>query len=181
MGRSGELIASNDPFVVQLLANPNYDVRTDGSVWTRLDVNGKVSSKPDFWRRCDQSKKTDHKFVSYTSDGRHIKLLAHRIIYAKFNGSLETDLMVYHHDGNKLNNEPSNLKLGPQKENNLHNFRVLKRLPVMGNKKLDEKEIAAIRMLWGMHYSLRRIGAQFGISKGHVSMIVNNKIWVTKA
>lgn len=172
MGRSGQLYAKNDYLISELLTNPNYDVRSDGTIWTNITKTGKVSVT-NIWR-----------IAGRISDGyveisfRSKKIRAHRVVYAKFVGPLSPDLVINHKDGVRWNNHPPNLELGTQSVNNYHRFRELKKPPVMGNVVLTWEIVSVIRMMYNSHVSLRRISNQFNISKGHASQIVNNKIWI---
>lgn len=174
MGRSGQLICTNDALIYELLQDPNYEVRDDGTVWTRVTRTGKISAD-DVWRQAGTSRR------GYTSIRyRNKSLQLHRVIYAKFHGPLENDLVVNHIDDNGLNNRPENLELVTQSQNNFHRFRPNDGKPaVMGNKVLSWKIVRDIRELrFGQGWTLSAIGEKFDISKGHVSDIINNHIWI---
>lgn len=174
MGRSGQLICTNDSLIYDLLQDPHYEVRDDGTVWTRITKTGKVSVN-DVWRQCGHSRK-GYTTIRY----RNRALQLHRIIYAKFNGPLENDLVVNHLDDNGLNNRPENLELVTQSANNFHRFRKNGGKPaVMGNKVLSWEIVRDIRELrFGQGWPYSAIAAKFDISKGHVSDIINNHIWI---
>jgi replicative superfamily II helicase len=172
VGRSGNLYAKNDHLVPEFLASPNYIIREDGHIFTNITVTGKVSVK-NIWR-----------IAGHIHDGyieisfKGTKLRAHRIVYAKFKGSLSPDLVINHKDGLRGNNHPDNLEMDTQSHNNYHRYRSLKKPPVMGNRVLDWEKVRIIRELKKDSVPHRHIAARFGISKGHVSEIVNHRIWI---
>jgi len=177
--RSGKLYASNDELVELLVKDPNYDVRADGSVWTTVCETGKVSVD-GVWREAGFARaKGSHdgfpyRYIGY--QGRH--LAAHRIVYRKFHGPLASDLVINHKDANTLNNRPENLELVTQSENNLCAYRNGKR-PVWGNVVLTWDLVRSIRADWNAGFSNREIRVNYGLrSKGWISEIVNNRIWV---
>lgn len=172
--RSGQLIATNDKFIRKLLKDPNYRVEKDGSVWTRITRTGKVSVDPNNWRSAGT---TVGSYCHIKYQRKHLTM--GRIIYAKFNGPLEKDLVVFHKNGNILDNSSENLEMGTQSKNNTHQFRDLKRPPVMGNKVLNWTIVLEIRRMKSeLRTSHSQLSKLFGISKGHVSEIINHKIWI---
>lgn len=178
--RSGKLIAINDPFVLELINDPLYDVREDGTIWTRVARTGRVFVDPNKWRQTGTTNQKGYLYFRY----HYTHLVVHRVIYAKFNAGkngnppLAEDLVVNHEDGNGLNNLPSNLTIMPQGKNTEHAYRVLKHGAVMGNTILNWEIVRAIREGKKNGMTHRELVEKYGISKGHVSLIVNNKIWM---
>ncbi len=111
--RSGALLASNDQHITNLLNDPLYDVRPDGSVWSLRTRQGHIGK---VWREVSAYEKGGYRFARY----KHKHLAVHRLIYAKFNGPLEADLVINHLDGNPANNTPANLELVTQQQNCRH-------------------------------------------------------------
>lgn len=173
MGRSGKLVCVNDHLIYKLLEDSNYEVRADGSVWTRITKTGKVSVNNE-WRRAGSARRG-----YWTLKYFGVMLQVHRIIYARFLGRLEQDLVINHKDDCGYNNEPENLELVTQSKNNYHRFRKDGgKPPVMGNKVLDWGKVRHIRSLKKEGISHNELARMFNISKGHVSQIVNNEIWI---
>ncbi len=106
-----------------LLADPLFDVRPDGTVWTLVTRTGKTSVS-NTWRLAGAIK-DGYVEISYY----YKKLRVHRIVYAKFNGELSDDLVVNHKDGIRGNNHPENLELTTQSQNNYHRYRELRKPP----------------------------------------------------
>lgn len=174
MGRSGLLYCFNDPIIYQLLEDPNYEVRADGTIWTRITRTGKLSVK-NIWRQTGSARRG---YCTMKYQGSMLQI--HRIIYAKFNGQLEPDLVVMHDNDIGTDNRPENLKLGTQSVNCYHRFREGRgNYPVMGNARLNWESVRQLRMLkTEQNLTHEQLSREFGISKGHVSQIVNNEIWI---
>lgn len=174
MNRSGGIVAINDVFIIQLLGDPNFKINENGTVLTRVARTGKVFVNPDTWRIAGRIRSTGYRELGYNGK----KLAIHRIVYARFKGNLSEDLVVNHIDGNPLNNHPDNLELGTQSQNNFHRYRVLGKGAVMGNRVLTWDIVRQIRFEKTQGLSHKTLALKYNISKGHVSEIVNNKIWI---
>lgn len=171
-GRSGQLIATNDVHIERLLEDPLYDVRIDGSIWTRRMVTGHIC---DVWRECAIQINKNRGYKEFTFGTKHIRhvLQVHRIMYRKFKGPLERDLVINHIDEDPLNNSPENLELVTQSQNLEHRFR--NKPGVSGNRKLTDAEVLEIRELQKAGWTNRKLREYFGTSKGNISDIVNFK------
>ncbi len=177
------MAAINDHAIDLLLLDDNYvvDVRA-GIIVTRITVAGNLSVK-GIWRRCDSVSYSKHREVSYTLHGEaRRRLLAHRVIYAKYlhdlgEDGLTPECKVYHLNGDKRDNRIENLARGTQADVNLHRFRGLGHKPVIGNSRFNKGEIETIREFASKGVSVSLIAETFKTSKGHVSDIVNRKIW----
>lgn len=172
MGRSGELFSKNDSLINELILNDLYDVREDGSVWTRICRTGKISVG-GIWRKAGSITADGYAHLSYNYN--HLQI--HRIIYAKFVGPLEEDLVINHINGNRSDNRPENLELVSQSENNTHRFRVLKRKPVIGNKKISREIADEIRKDRSMGMTYKELMAKYSLAKSSISYICNNLTW----
>lgn len=89
--------------VAAILANPDIDIREDGSIWRRTgkpDLNGQtVVAVPSFRR---------------TNSDSSITVPTHLLVYAKFKGPLPDYVtkFINFKDGNPLNQAANNLVLG---------------------------------------------------------------------
>jgi hypothetical protein len=115
MGRSGDLKAVNDDLIRQLLEDPLYEVRPDGTILTLKTVTGKVSAN-SVWRKAGRYESNGYVQISYAGK----RLLAHRIVYQKFKGGLKCDLVVDHGNGIRDDNRPENLSLVTAKSNHFY-------------------------------------------------------------
>ncbi len=111
MGRSGQLRALHDDLIRTFLQDPLYDVRPDGTIWTLKTKNGR-GVKED-WHEAGRYDRDGYVQISYQQK----RLLAHRIVYQRYNGSLQADLVVDHKNEVRDDNRPDNLQLATAKSN----------------------------------------------------------------
>lgn len=162
----------NDEYILKLIEDPNYIVDISGKVYTRIARTGKkmLNNK---WREISHHQSKGYLHINYNRK----KLFIHRIVYAKFIGSLSSDLVINHKNGIKTDNRPENLELVTIKENNIHRFRVLKTGAVIGNFKINKYIADEIRKDHKNGNSYRVLVNKYGLSKSSISAIINNKIW----
>lgn len=178
--RSGRLLATRDTYIKALLNDPLYQVLPEGKVLTRVAPTGKIYVDPTKWRDLGYLNDDGYVEVSYA----RVKLPLHRVVYMKFksgidgNPVLEEDLIVNHKDGVRSNCHPDNLEAITQGKNVEHRFRDLKRGAVIGNAVLNWEKVRAIRADRALGLTYRQLVEKYDISKGHVSEIVNHRIWV---
>lgn len=117
-GRSGHIVAKNDYLIEQLVNDPWYQVRDDGTIWTCRPFH--THQKVIEWRQTGKARTSKNGAIYFHLKYRHCNLLVHRIIFRKFVGRLHADLVVNHIDHDSLNNSPQNLELISQRENSCH-------------------------------------------------------------
>lgn len=174
MQRSGKIKATSDYLILELLQSPHYDVRADGTIWTRIARTGQVFVDSTKLREAGTTEPSGYRTISY----KRKKLSIHRIIYAKFLGALSEDLTINHKNGLPGDNRPENLELIPQGANNLHRFRVLKKPAVFGNCKITLEIANQIRVDHNSGMSYRLLVQKYRLAKSNISSIINNKTWI---
>lgn len=175
MGRSGKLLATRDSYIERLVFDNRYQIRDDGTIWTKVSKQGHCNLKQ--WRQCSIFENhSGHLKIKYDNQS----LALHRIIYRKFHGVLSPDLVVNHIDGDPKNNRPINLELVTQSQNNIHRFRTLGHAPVTGARKLSLEQVHALRHLRECGASYKELMVKFDLSKSTVSYIVNKKTYTKK-
>jgi hypothetical protein len=106
----------------------------------------------------------------------------HRLVAKAFVSGYDDTKEINHKDGNKLNNIPENLEWVTVKENAQHAFRIGLRKNSKADKhperKISSEDVFCIHGLYltGLFTQLD-IGRMFGISDGHVGMILDGKRW----
>lgn len=128
-------------------------------------------------------------FLARGDDGRKTSAYVHRAIAALLVPNPESKPHVNHIDGNKANNDPSNLEWVTHAENMRHAFATgLTPLPVSGPgeespaAKLDWEKVRQIRLLLDEGaLTHAEIGRRFGVKKGAIGCIARNETWRVRA
>jgi hypothetical protein len=157
-----------------MLKDPNFIVQIDGTVLTRISRQGHLT---DTWRVKPQCiDKCGYARVRYF----HSNIFVHRLVFAKFHGSLMPDMQVNHIDGNPGNNHAENLEQLYPNENMIHSYQKLKRVVNYGNAKISESEAIEMRNLYARGATYADLMKRFNVSKTTVSYVINMKIWGEK-
>lgn len=122
-----------------------------------------------------------YKRVNFWNNGNRKQFLVHRLILLAFVGPCPKGMEVAHFDGDKLNNNLSNLRYTTRSENNnqdkLRHGRLC-RGETHGQSKLTESNVRDIRqLLASKRYKQREIAAMFGISQCTVADIGLKRRW----
>lgn len=164
----------NDKIIQELLSDPIYDVRPDGTIWTRKAKTGRIFVDPGRWREMISINKDGYAVIKY--NGQQLRRC--RIIWAKYGDSaLDAELTINHISGKKEDDRPENLEQVTQADNNLHMYRTLKRTATKGNAKITQEIAEKIRMDRDLGYTYRGLVEKYGVSKSTISYVVNKKTW----
>ena len=108
----------------------------------------------------------------------------HRLIAQTFIGSIPDGHNVNHIDGDKANNNVSNLEIITYSENSKHAYKhgLIKLNPQKGseksNSKTNEKEVLQIRTEHAKHRSLKKLISKYKhLSKGAITKIIYRETW----
>jgi hypothetical protein len=156
---------------------PNFYISNTGEVFSTARGEGVI-------RRKYNLTKDGYKRMSLTHNGDTLRL--HREVLKAFDRPPKVGELCRHLDGNPQNNHISNLKWGTPKENAQdclkHKRNPFQRL--VGEKspasKFSDEVVAEIRACHEVGFTYREIIGAYGISKAHVSYIVNNKTRIKK-
>lgn len=94
------LKSKNDKLITELLNDELYEVKKCGTILFDGEPKGR---------------KDKEGYVEIYYQGKRLK--AHRIVYAKFLGELDREMVVDHQDRDTSNNAVGNLRLCTQKKN----------------------------------------------------------------
>lgn len=167
-----KLIATNDELIREFLKDANYQVLKSGALLTRISPQGHLTNE---WREKPLTNKKGYLKIKYRGHG----LLVHRIVYAAFVGPLDAQLVINHIDGNPSNNQPSNLELITQAENNTHAHRVLGKKPRSTGYKVTQEVADEIRrQVAEENIRACELAKKYSLSKSNISSILNNKTWI---
>ena len=85
----------------------------------KFDVDGNVISPFNRYKRRGGQNKTKYIHIGFTHEGKHIRVLAHRLqAYIKYGDAIYAKgIVVRHLDGNPKNNRLENIAIGNQLDN----------------------------------------------------------------
>ena len=129
---------------------------------------------PNQWREINTSVTDEEGYVNLRYRNKNLRRC--RIMYANFVGALSQDLIVNHKNSIGNDDSPENLELITQSGNNTHRF--LSKPAVIGNCILNWEIVDQIRAEKLAGATHKALALKFDISKGHISEIVNHRIWI---
>ena len=103
--------ATNDVLIEELVNDPKYHVRFDGTVWRKWG---------DDWRQTGTARTRKGNRIYHHLKYKGKNLVVHRIVYRTFIGQLDASLVINHKNGDGLNNAPYNLEMATHQENSYH-------------------------------------------------------------
>ncbi len=154
----------------------SYKISDKGRIFTkrRLDGNRIIYGK----ELHPQVTEDGYLKVSLTKDSVSKKFYVHRLVALHFIENPSNLPQVNHIDGNKFNNDVSNLEWCTKEQNQEH--AVINSLMQHGearpNAKLTEKDVLEIYQLKGI-LSAKEIGERYNVSKNTVNLILRGKKW----
>lgn len=149
-----------------------YSVSDFGRI--RNDKTGRIMKTP-----CG---KNGYPRVNLYDDMKASSKSVHRFVAETFIPNTENKEQINHIDGNKMNNNVTNLEWVSPSENIRHSFvNGLSKGPkgeINGQCKLTEVEVLEIRRLRKEGWKQNEIARKFNVVQGQISYIVNKKSWV---
>jgi hypothetical protein len=123
--------ARNDHLIEEILEDPNFKIKRDGTIYSKITENGQGIS--DKWREVGYEK--DDGYVRFRYKGEFI--FAQRVIFRKFKGKLKPNMTINHKDLDSSNNAASNLEQVSREENNQKKHKKYKKAEII--KRVIEK------------------------------------------
>lgn len=175
----------NEPVFKPVPSWSQYEVSSDGAVrgWLIGGTRQQVRRVPLYKK--PQKGKDGYLRVTFHEKTKGEKtrvetFLIHRLVAMVFLPGKNTTLDVAHLDGNKANNDVSNLKWCTRKENESH--KVIHGTRAEGDRngqsKLCARAVTAIRTLREKHgWKQKQIAELFQVGQGNVSAILLGKSW----
>jgi hypothetical protein len=170
------MAAITDWLIEKIIRDEDYDIRKDGRIFFKFLKN---CDSPEAWREVNSTGSNGYRRIIKTIAGKRYEVLCHRVIYRKFNGKLDMDLIVNHIDGNRQNNNCKNLELITVAENNVHSKEILGN-PKVTNSKINYKTAEKIRSKIKSGSTRAAMSDKYKLSVGTISLIVNRKTWNTE-
>lgn len=119
--------------------------------------------------------------LSFEQKSTYVRI--HRLVAMAWIGDIPKEMCVNHIDGNKRNNNLSNLEIVTYSENSKHAYRMgfvalnAKRGTENHLSKINEKDVLKIREIHKETKAISSIAKQFGIGKSQVQRIVKKQSW----
>lgn len=154
-----------------------YEIDETGKVYTTKrqgSAGGEMKAKPSTG---------GYARIALCKDGKHTTFLLHRLVADAFVQNPNKEICVNHKDGNKGNNNASNLEWCSYEENMQHAVKHgLARVPLLKGdqhpmRKITSADASAIRQLYSEGRTMAEIGKRYGITGCQVSNIINGRHW----
>lgn len=129
-----------------------------------------------------RSNKYGYMYIKLNKYGNSKNAILHRLVATAFIENKDGLGQVNHIDGNKSNNNVSNLEWCDHSHNQKHAYRTGLNIPRKGEElvytKLTEIEVLEIRKLYEFtNITQNKIADRYKVSHQLISLIVNKKIW----
>ncbi len=161
---------------------PDYEVSDCGDIFSKERIVIRKNGRPYKVKRTQLKPGTDgggYSRVAIIINGSLITLKVHRVVCEAFIG--KSDLDVNHKDGNKKNNNISNLEYCNRSENVLHAFRNNLATPMRGSRnpkaKIDEIKALTIKTLLMTGIGPCKVSRDFNVSINITKDISIGKTW----
>lgn len=120
-------------------------------------------------------------YVIICKNGKTKCQCIHKAVAAAFVDNPDGRRVINHKDGNKQNNNASNLEWTTSLENNLHALRTGLRVPTRGEKQgksvLKEHQVYEIRRRADSGESVKKLAQEFGVKEAAVSAVKHRRTW----
>lgn len=156
----------------------SYHIRDNGDVLS-LPKNGRAVKQ--LKRHTDVKTGYQSYFLYFKGTRAGKRMLIHRLVATAFISNPDSKPNVNHKDGNKKNNDHSNLEWCTHSENEIHAHATgLKNFKGENSnyKKLNNDDVLSIRNLYATgEFSQREIASEYNVTQSNVSRIVKNIRW----
>lgn len=122
-----------------------------------------------------------YKTIALVKEYKLKRFLIHRLVYEAFKGYIQTGMQINHIDGNKLNNDISNLEVNTPKENTNHAWNTGLCTKKIGeqtnNSKFTMNQVKEIKKLGKEGVLQKIIAKQFNCHSTNIHYILSGKTW----
>lgn len=154
----------------------SYQISDRGRIFTkrRLDGNRIIYGR----ELHPQVTKDGYLKVGLTKNSETKRFYVHRLVAQHFIENPRNLPQVNHKDGNKFNNDVSNLEWCTRRQNQEHAVRnsLMQHGEARPSAKLTEKDVLEIYKLKGI-IPAREIATHYGVSKNTINVILRGKKW----
>lgn len=132
-----------------------FKIDEKGQIWKCKQRRYDPELETYYVKKLAEPKRAESEFnhgyyvIQVQHKGKKKYCMAHNLVWQHFNGDIPKDLYVNHKDGNRHNNDPSNLELVTMEENNRHAATVLKKLREEGKLEafVDKKKMTKAALM----------------------------------
>lgn len=121
-----------------------------------------------------------YKYMTLRNNGHERSWRVHRLVMLAFEGKCPQGKEVNHIDGNKTNNNLSNLEYVTSKQNRQHAVYVIK-TALLGTKngrsKLNDEKVREIRRLSETGLGHQALANLYHVHRSAISLIIEGKTW----
>src|SRR4051794_9775270 len=158
---------------------PGYRVSGDGRVescWTR---RGRLCVQSENWLPLKPILRNGYPTVNLPRGGKKSACRIHRLVLESFVGPCPPGMVACHGDGDRANNDLSNLRWDTPRANSDDSLRHGTRAmgARCGATKLNEDEVVQIRRMRAEGESIGVLASRFGVSEYNIKAIVYRKSW----
>lgn len=172
-------------------SNNLYEASADGEIRRVIsEVNNQPKHKVPGVKRVGGTvlspgtKSNGYLSVSLHINGKQVSRYVHRLVAEAWLGEIPPKMTVNHKDGNKSNNNLSNLEIMSQSDNNKHSFLTgLKKPTILKGEDnprsvVTEKEVGEIRKMYAGGKRIMQLLIDFPhLNRDIISSVVNRRTW----
>lgn len=166
------LASESEEQFIKITNFENYSISNKGRVWSNYKkgfIKNRLNSKDPY------------PFVGLSKNNKTIVIRVHRLVAKHFIQNLESKPEVNHIDGNKLNNDVTNLEWVTRKENQQHAVKIGLRDALRGENcnfnKYKQSTIESIIEDMELGLQPKKISIKYNIPKSTINKIKFNKTW----
>lgn len=151
-----------------------YYVSDDGKIYS-----DKYNERRELSQRKNEK---GYLYVNLCKNGKYKSTMVHRLVAKHFLEDYTKGLQVNHKDGNKENNNVSNLEMVTQTENMRHAVQHGLHISLSGEEhwcsRLTEQDVREIREKYVPYvYTQEMLAKEYGVSRSDIKLIINGYIW----
>ena len=155
---------------------PAYEVSDSGKIRRAVGGKGAVCGREQKWHTCTSN---GYANVRLSVGGKTFARSVHKVVSRAFLGPMRHGLCVRHLDGNKLNNQASNLAYGTPADNSADMVKHGRSLKGEKNHKAKISHVTAlsIRDCYTRGTKVKALALRHGLCQSTVHRIVSGKYW----
>ena len=166
--------AKHDGLILKLINDPHFRIEQNGKIFKRIRAWDKNQRK-ELWKEIKGTGREDGYLVIRYA-GRNLKF--HRVVWAKFRGTLKKGLVINHIDADKKNNDVSNLEMITQAENIRHRIKIVGYRRCGKKGKLTWEKAQEVKKDWGSEeFTQAKLAEKYDCSYKTIARIVRGETY----